>query len=122
MPFADDTSLFTVVQDTIAAAADMNHDLELIRHWAHGWRRSINPDRKKQAVELILSKKRIEAEHPEIRFNNIPVIRFDDHKHLGFILDSKFLLLLISYVLFLNKIGYWLAEISLQVFAHANTK
>ena len=29
--FADDTSLFTVVQDPISAANDMNHDLELIR-------------------------------------------------------------------------------------------
>ena len=70
--FADDTSLFTVVHDTIAAADDMNHDLELIRHWAHDWRMSFNPDPQKQAVELILSKKRIEVDHPEIRFNNIP--------------------------------------------------
>ena len=87
--FADDTSLFTVVHDTIAAADDMNHDLELIRHWAHDWRMSFNPDPQKQAVELILSKKRIEVDHPEIRFNNIPVMRVDDHKHLGIILDSK---------------------------------
>ena len=28
--FADDTSLFTVVEDSNAAAIDMNHDLELI--------------------------------------------------------------------------------------------
>ena len=87
--FADDTSLFTVVHDTIAAADDMNHDLELIRHWAHDWRMSFNPDPQKQAVELILSKKQIEVDHPEIRFNNIPVMRVDDHKHLGIILDSK---------------------------------
>ena len=30
--FADDTSLFTVVQDSNSAASDMNHDLELINH------------------------------------------------------------------------------------------
>ena len=29
--FADDTSLFTVVEDSNTAASDMNHDLELIR-------------------------------------------------------------------------------------------
>ena len=29
--FADDTSLFTVVQEPNAAVKDMNHDLELIR-------------------------------------------------------------------------------------------
>ena len=31
--FADDTSLFTVVQDSDSAANDMNHVLELIRQW-----------------------------------------------------------------------------------------
>ena len=81
--FADDTSLFTVVQEPKAAAEDMNHDLELISQWAHDWRMSFNPDLQKQAVELIFSKKRTEIDHPEIRFNNIPVMRVDEHKHLG---------------------------------------
>ena len=56
--FADDTSLFTVVQEPNAAAEDMNYDLELISRWAHDWRMSFNPDPQKQAVELLLSKKR----------------------------------------------------------------
>ena len=67
----------------------MNHDLELIRQWAHDWKMSFNPDPQKQAVELIFSKNRIEMNHPEIRFNNIPVMKVDEHKHLGIILDSK---------------------------------
>ena len=67
----------------------MNHDLELIRRWAHDWKMSFNPDSQKQAVELIFSTKRIEMNHPEIRFNNIPVIKVDEHKHLETILDSK---------------------------------
>ena len=33
--FADDTSLFTMVQDSNTAASDMNHDLELLRNRAH---------------------------------------------------------------------------------------
>ena len=33
--FADDTSLFTVVEDPNVAAQDMNHDLESINQWAH---------------------------------------------------------------------------------------
>ena len=28
--FADDTSLFTIVEDTASAAIDMNHDLDII--------------------------------------------------------------------------------------------
>ena len=42
--FADDTSLFTVVEDSNSAANDMNHDLDLISHWAHPWRMPFNPD------------------------------------------------------------------------------
>ena len=48
--FADDKSLFTVVQESNAAAEDMNHDVELINKWAHNWRMSFNPDPQKQAV------------------------------------------------------------------------
>ena len=50
---------------------------------------SFNPDPQKQAVEVIFSTKRIEMNHPEIRFNNIPVMKVNEHKHLGIILDSK---------------------------------
>ena len=87
--FADDTSLFTVVEDSNTAANDMNYDLMSIRHWAHDWKMSFNPDPQKQAVELIFSRKRIEIDHPVITFNNIPVRKVSEHKYLGIILDSK---------------------------------
>ena len=87
--FADDTSLFTVVEDSNTAANDMNHDLDLISQWAHTWRMSFNPDPQKQAVELTFSRKKIEIKHPVILFNNIPVKKVVEHKHLGIILDSK---------------------------------
>ena len=87
--FADDTSLFTVVQEPTAAAEDMNHDLELIRQWAHDWRMSFNPDPQKQAVEILFSKKRQQIDHPVLVFNDIPVGKANEHKHLGVILDNK---------------------------------
>ena len=87
--FADDTSLFTVVEDSNTAASDMNHDLDLISQWAHTWRMSFNPDPQKQAVELTFSRKKIEIDHPVILFNDIPVKKVTEHKHLGIILDSK---------------------------------
>ena len=58
--FADDTSLFTVVEDSNTATNNMNHDLMLIRQWAYGWKMSFNPDPQKRAVELIFSWKRTE--------------------------------------------------------------
>ena len=87
--FADDTSLFTVVRESNIAANDMDHDLKLISQWAHDWRMSFNPDPQKQAVELIFSRKRNELDHPVIHFNNIPVEKVNEHKHLGIILDPK---------------------------------
>ena len=87
--FADDTSLFTVVEDSNTAASDMNHDLDLISQWAHAWRMTFNPDPQKQAVELTFSRKKIETDHPMILFNDIPVKKVSEHKHLGIILDSK---------------------------------
>ena len=87
--FADDTSLFTVVRDPDAATNDMNHDLELISQWAHDWKMSFNPDPQKQAVELLLSKKRNGIDHPVVLFNDIPMKKVEEHKHLGLILDMK---------------------------------
>ena len=87
--FADDTSLFTIARETNEAAEHMNHDLQLITQWANDWRMSFNPDPQKQAVELLFSKKRNEIDHPVILFNNIPVKKVNEHKHLGIILDSK---------------------------------
>ena len=87
--FADDTSLCTVVKNSNTAAEDMNHDLELIRQWAHDWRMSFNPDLQKQAVEILFSRKRNKIDHPGILFNNTPVKKVEEHKHLGLVLDSK---------------------------------
>ena len=86
--FADDTSLFKAVQDPNLAASDMNNDLDHIALWAHDWRMSFNPDPRKQAVELIFSKKKSKTNHSMILFNASPVSTVDKHKHLGIILDS----------------------------------
>ena len=56
---ADDTLLFTVVQNPITAANDMNHDLELIKQWAHHWRMAFNPEPQKQAVKKLFRGKEI---------------------------------------------------------------
>ena len=50
---------------------------------------SFNPDRQKQAAESKFSMKKSEVDHPVILFNDIPVKKVDEHKHLGIILDSK---------------------------------
>ena len=87
--FADDTSLFTIIHNSDQAASDLNHDLDIITSWAHTWRMIFNPDPTKRAVEVTFSIKKISADHPPVLFNDIPVIKMNEHRHLGIMLDSK---------------------------------
>ena len=36
--FADDPMLFSLVKDPAISADDLNHDLDIIRQWAHQWK------------------------------------------------------------------------------------
>ena len=42
--FADDASLFLVVQDITLPGKNLNHDLKKINKWAFQWKTSFNPD------------------------------------------------------------------------------
>ena len=88
--FADDTSLFPIVKDSITSADELNHDLQLISRWSLQWKMSFNPDPTKSAEEIIFSHKRTRPVHPPLFFNNIEVKQVNDHKHLG--LQISFLL------------------------------
>ena len=80
--------LFSIVKDPILTANDLNHDLEIIRKWAHQWKLEFNPDPTKQATEVLFSCKRSSPTHPQIIFNGTIVEKVTEHKHLGLILDS----------------------------------
>ena len=51
--FADDTMIFSVVNDPVVSATELNHDLNLINKWAYQWKMAFNPDPSKQAVEIL---------------------------------------------------------------------
>ena len=87
--FADDTMLFSIVNDPVISAAELNYDLTLINKWAYQWKMAFNPDPTKQAVEVLFSHKKETLHHPPLFFNGSSVVRVDSHKHLGIILDSK---------------------------------
>ena len=57
--FVDDTMLFSVVQDSVKSATDLNHDLDMISQWAHQWKMEFNPDPSNQATEVLFSCKKI---------------------------------------------------------------
>ena len=86
--FADDTMLFSIVNDPLISAIDLNHDLNVIQQWAHQWKMEFNPDRTKQATEVLFSCKKCKPFHPQLAFNGAPVKTMNEQKHLGLILDS----------------------------------
>ena len=50
---ADDTSLFTVVYDESTAADQLIRDLKVISDWAYQFKMQFNPDKNKQAIQVI---------------------------------------------------------------------
>ena len=65
-PFADDTSLFTIVTDKNESANTLNNDLMLISKSAYDWKMLFNPDPSKPDQEVIFSRKKQVQIHPTI--------------------------------------------------------
>ena len=87
--FADDRSLFSVVQNRNNSASQLNNDLNKVSDWAYTWKMSFNPDPSKQAQEVIFSRKYTKEDHPPIYFNDIPVTETTVQKYIGMCLDEK---------------------------------
>ena len=51
--FADDASLFSIAEDPLRSAFQLNNVLQKIQKWAYDWKISFNPDANKQAVEVL---------------------------------------------------------------------
>ena len=87
--FADDTSIFSVVNDANVSYNQLNSDLLQINSWAFQWKMLFNPDPNKSATEVIFSHRREQYPHLSVKFNNSLVVSQASTKHLGMILDSK---------------------------------
>ena len=96
--FADDTMLFSIVNDPVISADNLNHDLNITQLWAHQWKMEFIPDPTKQATEVLFSCKKSNPNHPQLIFNGTIVEKVNDQKHLGLILDSS-----LSYEKHLNE-------------------
>ena len=84
--FADDTSLFSRVDDPVRSALKLNEDLDTVKLWAWQWKMHFNADK---TEEVIFSCKRLKPNHPPLLLGNDQVAQKMEHKHLGVILDSK---------------------------------
>ena len=87
--FADDTSLFSVINDKHLSTNELNQDLNRINNWAFQWKMSFNFGSSKQAQEVIFSRKLQKSTHPTLSFNKNAVTQSVTQKHLGVLFDTK---------------------------------
>ena len=61
--FADDTSLLSIVSDSLETPNILNEDLDIIRSWAEQWKMVFTPDPIKPGQEIVFLKKPRESFH-----------------------------------------------------------
>ena len=83
--FADDTSIFMIVENPISAAQLLNSDLEKIAKWALDWLVTFNPIK---TEAHFISRKLQTFNHPPLFMLNQQIIEVDTHTHLGIFLSN----------------------------------
>ncbi|MCG8034058.1 MAG: reverse transcriptase family protein [Candidatus Thiodiazotropha taylori] len=83
--FADDTSLYIVVENPSTAADCLNTDLVRITNWAATWLVSFNPVK---TEALLVSRKRNKPIHPPLFMQDHQITEVESHKHLGIYLSN----------------------------------
>ena len=78
--FADDTSLYIIVENPIQATTILNTDLAQIYTWASNWLVTFNPSK---SESLLFSRKLFKPLHLNLYMNQQDIITVESHKHLG---------------------------------------
>ena len=84
--YADDTTLFEIVDDPAVSADRLNSDLNKISVWADKWLVTMNPVKSRNVV---FSLKRNKQVHPPLFLNSNIVKDAESHTHLGLTLQSS---------------------------------
>ena len=85
--FADDTSLFKIIDNPNSTAFELNIDLRSRRiyNWALQWLVDFNITK---TLSLIISKKRIKPNHPDLFMGNNVIQELTQYRHLGLIFSN----------------------------------
>ena len=84
--FADDTSLYVIVDDPVTSTRALQSDIDKISNWALTWLVKFNP---LKSESLVLSKKCNKPSHPTLKMFESDILSVNSHKHLGLILSSN---------------------------------
>ena len=83
--FADDTSLYIIVDLPEDAARILNADLQTISQWANAWLVTFNASK---TLSMIFSRKSNPVHHPSLFMNGTIIEETTRHKHLGLTFSS----------------------------------
>ena len=84
--FADDTSLYVIIDDPNTAADCLNNDLSRISNWAKEWKVSFNPNKTKS---IQFSRKIKQNAKPDLIMNGVTIQEVESHRHLGLTLQKN---------------------------------
>ena len=68
---------------------ELNEKLIIITKWTFQWKRNVNFDPKKQAIEVCFFREIVSNNASPLSFNQSPVKISESHRHLDLILDTK---------------------------------
>ena len=83
--FADDTSLYLIVDHPDTTAIALQNDISVITNWANKWLVNFNPAK---TESLLISRKINKPDHPTLTMLNEDITEVETHKHLGIILSG----------------------------------
>ena len=83
--FADDTSLYIIVDLPEQVARILNADLQTISQWANSWLVTFNPSK---TLSMIFSRKLNPVQHPSLFMNDTIIEETTSHNHLGLTFSS----------------------------------
>ena len=78
--FADNTSIYIIIDDPQTAAFILNSDLDTINVWANDWLVDFNPTK---TTSLLISRRQLSIAHPPLEMNNVILNETISHRHLG---------------------------------------
>ena len=84
--FAEDASLYIIVDSPDNASNTLNQDLAKISSWADRWLVLFNP---KKTESILFSRKVNKPVHPPLIMNNEILTNVESHKHLGITFESS---------------------------------
>ena len=84
--FADDTSLFLIVDGPDSSVDPLKNDIDKISSWALKWNVSFNPTK---SESLVISRRAQGPNRTPLVMQTHQILEVDSHKHLGLIFDKN---------------------------------